>query len=459
VPIKRLVVLLVILFILPVGVYLALNVTNFWQRAFGTPANLVIDAGSSVSYLGSVWQNLGQGGEEKGRMLESVAPQLRSLAPKYIRIDHVFDSYEVVSRGGDGQLVFDWSKLDLTLGDIKAARALPFISVSYMPPVISKSDIVDVPRDWGEWELVVQRLVEHISGTRGLNLAGVYYEVWNEPDLFGGFKVYGEKNYLDLYLHTENGATRAKGVNYFEIGGPATTALYKNWFDGLLKFVDQNNLRLDFFSWHKYSKNLDNYEDDIASIKNWLTAYPKYSAIELIISEIGPNSENDPVYDGNFSAIHTLATSAILEGNINKSILFEIKDGPGDKQFWGRWGILTHEKYGNPSVKPRFRAIQFLNQMDGNKITVTGQGSWVKAFAKEKNSVIRVLVVNYDGRGSHYEAVPITFTNLPSGNFTFRRIDFGGGIRETQVATTSSTWATLEGLNANSASIFELQPR
>lgn len=457
-PIKKLLMLLVIVLVLPVGVYLALNVTSFWKMAFGTPANLIIDAGSGTSFLGGAWNNLGQGGEVKGRMLEGLVPQIRALAPKYIRIDHVFDSYDVVSQGADGQLVFNWSKLDLTLGDIKAAGALPFISVSYMPPALSKSDIVDVPRDWGEWELVVQRLVEHISGTRGLNLSGVYYEVWNEPDLFGGFKTYGDKNYLDVYLHTENGATRAKSVNYFEIGGPATTALYKNWFDALLKFADARNLRMDFFSWHRYTKSLDTYENDVAQVKSWLTAYPKYAASELIVSEIGPNSENDPVYDANFGAIHTIASSAVLEDTLNKIFLFEIKDGPGDKQYWGRWGLFTNEKFGAPQAKPRYRAIQFLNKMDGNKIEVTGQGSWVKSFAREKDGVIRVLVVNYDPSGRHYEAVPLTFNNLTRLNFKFRRMDFGGGTKEIPVTAVSSTWTTTEGFDPNTAAIFEIVP-
>src|SRR3972149_1571123 len=52
------------------------------------------------------------------------------------------------------------------------------------------------------WQNLAQKTVEHVSGKAGLNLSNVYYEVWNEPDLFGGYKVYGGKNYLDLYSHS-----------------------------------------------------------------------------------------------------------------------------------------------------------------------------------------------------------------------------------------------------------------
>src|SRR4030042_2787442 len=121
-------------------------------------------------------------------------------------------------------------------------------ALSYMPPVISSGDIVSAPRDWNEWSLVVQRTIEHYSGN--MNVPEIAYEVWNEPDLFGQWKTYGEKNYLDLYRFAASGAGRAKVKQNFKLGGPATTAPYTAWTKNFLAFVSQNNLRLDFFSWH-----------------------------------------------------------------------------------------------------------------------------------------------------------------------------------------------------------------
>lgn len=392
-------------------------------------------------------------------MLLPVVDKARTLSPEYIRIDHVFDYYDAVKRDGSGALIYDWSKLDLTLGDILATGAKPFVSLSYTPKILTDGDITDLPRDWGEWENLVAATVMHISGRGGLAISNVYYEVWNEPDLFGKFKVRGEKNYLTLYLHSVRGATKAQNTLGFKIGGPATTALYENWIKGLLKFVQDNNLKLDFLSWHRYSKETDIYDKDVLNIKKWLVNYPNYSGIELIISEMGPNSENDKVYDSNFGAIHALATATVLDGELDRIFNFEIKDGPGPEKFWGRWGILTHEKFGAPEAKPRFQALGFLNTILGNKVNIAGEGSWVKATAREKNSIVRTLVVNYDPAGRHTETVPLTFLNLRSPNFTFRRINFGGGTEEVQVATTSAVWATTQRFQPNSAAIIEIIPR
>ncbi len=454
--------LLPVLFLLlsvGVGIYLVRSEAFFFGRASGEPANLIIDTGSSFSVPPESWRNLAQGGEEPGRMLLPVVDKLKGLSPEYIRIDHVYDFYDVVKRDGGGKITYDWSKLDLTLGDILSTGAKPFISLSYTPKTLTDGEITDLPRDWGEWERLVAATVEHISGGGGLGIANVYYEVWNEPDLFGKFKVRGQKNYLTLYLHTVRGATRAQNVSNFKIGGPATTALYENWFKSLLNFVQENSLRLDFFSWHRYSKEMDVYEKDVLNVKKWLADYPAYGDIELIISEMGPNSENDKVYDSDFGAIHVLAAETVMDGELDRIFAFEIKDGPGSEKFWGRWGILTHEKFGAPEPKPRYLALEFLNRMLGNKVNIAGEGSWVKATARERGSVVRTLVVNYDPSGSHTEAVPLTFLNLRSPNFTFRRINFGGGVEELQVATTSSSWSTLERFSANSAAIIEIIPR
>jgi hypothetical protein len=64
--------------------------------------------------------------------------------------------------------------------------------------------------------------------------------------------------------------------------------------------------------------------------------------------------------------------------------------------------------------------------MVGNSVNIAGLGSWVKGFPKEENGVIRLLLVNYDPRGKHYEAVPIKFINLPFRKFKYTREEFQG---------------------------------
>lgn len=455
---RKLLFVLTSLFALPVIVYLAGTVTGFFGHAGGVPANLLIDLNSAIPDHSS-WKNLAQGGEEQGRMLASVIPQIKSLGPNYIRLDHIMES--AVTKSGN-QINFNWSKLDADIADIQSSGAKPFLSISYMPPSFTTTgNTTDLPVNWGDWEFAVQSLIQHVSGRSGLNLSEVYYEVWNEPDLFGGFKLYGPKNYLTLYSHTIAGAGRAQGVNPFKIGGPASTGLYENWAVSFLESLAASNLRIDFYSWHSYSKNLDQYTTDMLNIKTWLAERTpvQYKNLELMITEIGPNGAVDPVYDNGFGAIHALATTALMEDNINRLFTFEIKDGPGPSQYWGRWGLLTNDKFGAPQIKPRYNALSFLNNMRGVGVGTFGQGSWIKAFSRLDGKTLKTLVVNYDTDGKHVEAVPMTYINLPDtgGQFEFKRINWNGGPNtDIKVATTSATWATVQLMNPNTAAIMEV---
>ncbi|MEK7168681.1 MAG: glycosyl hydrolase [Patescibacteria group bacterium] len=430
---------------IPVSLVLLNQKTNFFNRASGVNANLLIDAARLVGDESrqESWRNLAQGGEEKGRQLLPVLDQTKALKPNYIRIDHVFDYYTP-------------EELDQVVRDITATGAKPFISLSYMPASLAKGgDITGLPNDWQAWENLVTKTVERISGRSGLNINNVYYEVWNEPDLFGKFKTYGSKNYLELYSHSVVAANRASNVNSFKIGGPATTGFYDNWLNKLVVLSQERGVRLDFLSWHRYSKKLSDYEDDLEKASH-------FEGYELAVTELGPNSENDKVYDGNFGAIHLIATTALMEGKIDKLFNFEIKDGIGPEKYWGRWGMLTHEKWGTPEVKPRYRAMQFLNNLiGGTNLFLEGQGSWVKAVAKRYDPAagaveVKILIVNYDEYGKHTEAVPIKIVNLPSNSFNLKRIDFNGGVNTEKIELPENIWETTLFFKPNTASIFEL---
>lgn len=444
---------------LAVGVYLVGVKTDFIKKASGTSANLVVDVGTSFVNSADCWKNLSQGGESKGRMFASVIPDIKKLQPQYIRIDHIYDNYDVVGRDPQGQLTFNWQNLDQTVQDIIASGATPFFSLSYMPIAISKDGHVESePANWSDWQAVIQGTIEHYSGKHGMNLASVYYEVWNEPDLFGGYKISGDKNYLDLYYYAQAGAKLAQNVNSFKIGGPSTSGLYKAWVDAMMKDVSGGNIRLDFFSWHNYYGDTNNYDNDIQNISSWLAGYPNFQNIELIVSEMGINNKNDPAYDGNLSAIHTLSAITALQAKVSKCFNFEIIDGAGPTKLWGRWGMLTNEKYGPSEPKPRYYAIQFLNKMVGDGMSVSGNGSWVKSFVRYDGSKIRILISNYDYSGKHSEAVPLTLVNLPFRKFTIARINFLGATTTQAVTVNTNTWSTVEGLDPNTAAIFEITP-
>lgn len=439
-----------------VGAYQIPVVREFFSRASGEPANLVIDTQAVLGPMPRPWRNLAQGGEGYDWRLEPLVPQVKALNPQYIRLDHIYDFYEIV-KGEPGNLTFDFSKFDQILNDIQATGAKPYIALSYMPPVIAEGDIVSKPKRWEDWQLVVQRTIEHVSGTR--KTAGVYYEVWNEPDLFGDWKYYGDKNYLTLYNYAVRGANNARGVQPFKIGGPAITALYRNWFDAMAKNAIENNVRMDFFSWHRYNLKVEQYQQDMTDARAWLAEYPQLEPItELHITEWGHDSNNHPGYDGSFGAAHTVAGAIEMINLVERAFVFEIQDGksPEGKPAWGRWGMFQHRDFGaNP--KPRYQALRMLDRISDQRLQITGEGSWVKATAaRDPEGNTEIVIANYDPSGSHTETVPITFQNIEPGSYVLRQEFLDGRRQVVQVATDAAVLQVNVILLANSVGFMEL---
>ena len=435
------------------------TVREFFSQASGEPANIVVDTQNVLGPLNRSWRNLAQGGESKGWRLQPVSEKVKRLNPQQIRIDHIYDFYDIV-QGSPGNLSFDFSKLDIIIDDILQVGAKPYISLSYMPPVISQGDIVDAPHNWEDWQLVVQRTIEHISGTRGID--EVYYEVWNEPDLFGGWKIWGSKNYLTMYTYAAVGARNAQqrpNIKNFYLGGPATTALYKNWFDALAKHAINNNLKYDFFSWHRYDHQLDVFNQDLVQVRSWLARYPQLApTLELHITEWGPDSENHPAYDNTYGAAHAVAGAITLNQLVDKAFVFEIEDGkdPNNQEYWGRWGLLTHQDYG-ATPKPRYQSLIFLDKIGTQRLSVTGQGSWVKAIAaRSDEGHTQLIMANADIHGQNSELVPVSFTNLEPGTYSLRLEYFDGRTQSMRLITTTNIARAEVPMTPNSIVLGEL---
>ena len=286
---------------------------------------------------------------------------------------------------------------------------------------------------------MIQRTIEHFS--RDLAIDSVIYEVWNEPDLFGGWKVYGNKNYLTLYAAAARGAqaAAANGALAFKFGGPATTALYQNWIESLLTFAYEQGLRLDFISWHRYDRNISVFEEDYAKALEWVSNFPQYPDLEFHITEWGHDSKNDVGYDNVYSAAHTAAGSIAMVGKINRAFVFEVQDGkdPAGQIFWGRWGLISHQEFGSKE-KSRYYALKFIDQIADQRLQIEGNGTWVKGMAAKNGEAVEVILANYDPLGRHSETVPLTFTKLQNQNYLYEQLGFDNISRSEEIATTEA---------------------
>ncbi|HJZ05287.1 hypothetical protein A2634_00750 [Candidatus Amesbacteria bacterium RIFCSPHIGHO2_01_FULL_48_32] len=418
---------------------------RLWVGAEGRLAAISVSTERELGPMPAPWKAMAQGGFEVKNFLDGNEEKIKSLGPEQIRIDHIYDQFGVVTRR-EGKLEFDWSNLDRTVDGILAVGAQPFLVLSYMPEAIAKEPpsgedkTLQGPVNWDEWANVVQRTIEHYSGEKGLG--NVYYEVWNEPDLFGKWRMGGRKDYRLLYAYSARGAAAARGVRPFKLGGPATTGLYKNWTDQFLEYVLKNRLRLDFYSWHRYERGVEKYTADISNIDGWLDRHPYFSQVEKIISETALSSEKNGGNNSKVGAVQLIATA--------RELLYKVRYGFNFSVVGESFGILG---------TPRENALKMLSQLGQARLPVDGEGTWVRAIAAKNRDGVQVVIVNYDPKGEHSEVVPVTFLGLTPGKYVIREMYLGGVVTTREMATDAAMWQKEIPMTPNSAVLLELEPK
>jgi hypothetical protein len=463
-----------ILTLVTTGIALPLSIglfVSYFILGSFAKANIRVEAGAPTSIIHTNWKGYAQGGEEIGvRMLEPVVPQLKALQPQFVRIDHVYDFYDVVKRDGAGHLVYNWQNLDNTVCDIYQTGAKPFFALGYMPNALSSDgSLISPPNNWNEWAAVVRATVERYSGANtslcngtvsGSMMGDVHYEVWNEPDLeqFGKWSIYGgEKSYKNLYYYAAYGAASAQDTLPFALGGPGTTAPYRNWMQTFMQYVQSQHLRLDFLSWHKYTDKPDDYGRDLADVKKWLTAeaYPSYFNVPQIITEWGIDSNPTDAYNQRISAAHTVASvEEMIHNNLSFALAFEPVDGPQST-----FGIIDRSGH----TKPRYEAFKILNQLESSfGLTVSGETDHVRVIAGKntQSGAITLILSNYDKANRHEEEVPITIAGLAPGVYRIFTTTLGLPRREVDPATIVGNEEVLRSIYMlpNDVSMIELVP-
>lgn len=128
-----------------------------------------------------------------------------------------------------------------------------------------KKDFIDPPEDFEKWARICLNVIRHYNEgwAKGFHWNIQYWEIWNEPDnqffqedrskdpLWSGTP----EQYYDLYAITSR--TLKDAFPDIKIGGYGTSRLnhiYQPFFQGFLDRVAQDQLPLDFFSWHRYAK-------------------------------------------------------------------------------------------------------------------------------------------------------------------------------------------------------------
>jgi len=341
---------------------------------------------------------------------------LEATRPESIRIDIGWGAEwmnwksEVAQRNSD-TVVYDFSELNDLAAVLTTLKIRPYWSYCYVPKVFRPpgGDWRTLDRDDSGWVEMVRSYVESAKAA-GLGIG--YHEVYNEPDLRDertGEPVFyrGDlADYLDLYAACAPAIRSADADS--PIGGPALASVPANehWIPALLDRVREENLPLDFLSFHHYGRH--SVGAAIDRVFTQLASKPGTAELETHLNEYNSFPVDYP--RGGFQDGHHMA-SALLKD------FHDLLARPGLTRV--HWAQFLDSGSGNYSglididgaSKAAFYAYQLFHAMPTDRIMSHVDGTDVNAFAAREPGRTEVLVFS---RAGHSTAVALQWEGLTS---------------------------------------------
>ncbi len=335
---------------------------------------------------------------------------MKQIGIKWVRLDVGFEnSYNNIPDYNCATSTWNSLQFDQSVNAVKSEGARPLAIIDYTPTCLASSTSgnpnYSVPNKngWAKWDSLVYNFAikEIPNGVKT-------FEVWNEPD--GTFFTSGESNYLLLYNNTVVALEKAadKLHQTILVGGPALSWWDPTWMQAFLKYVEDNNLPLNFLSWHWYADDPDFgpfyptepnglclfktptvgqikspcyynpslssviYKTQVQYVSNMLKSYPRLHPI-LWIDEFNVNAGYDIRMNQSYDAAFVSSVFSLVNNFSNlRMAIYNATDTPNNP--YGNWGLVT---YPAEKPKPVYWAFYFWDLISGINSTASRVNSSV----------------------------------------------------------------------------------
>jgi xylan 1,4-beta-xylosidase len=368
--------------------------------------NACVGAGRANEGLRADWQ----------RQLRMVKAQ---LGFRYIRMHGLLcDDMGVYRVDASGQPEYNWQYIDELYDFLEEVHVRPFVELGFMPQALASGPQtifwwrgnVTPPNNYDRWGNLIRALVRHWVERYGeQEVRQWYFEVWNEPNLKGGFWTGDQAEYFKLYAVT---ARAVKSVSpAFRVGGPATAG--NGWIPEFIDYCARNNVPVDFVSTHTYgvdqgfldehgnrgtvlSKNDSSIYGDIIHSRQVIDRSP-LPGLELHYTEWSSSyTPSDPLHDSYEEAAYVLEKIRKTGNAANSMSYWTFTDifeeaGPRFTPFHGGFGLVNYEDI----AKPAFFAYKYLNQLGGTELADNDASSWA---CKDEHGDVQLLAWDYTNK-------------------------------------------------------------
>ena len=274
-----------------------------------------------------------------------------------------------------------------------------------------------VPDDFGKWARVCEHIIMHYNEgwAEGFHYDIKYWEIWNEPDLIylGLYTMWQgtEEEFFDLYRVTAP-YLKKRFPNVY-IGGYGAARTKVDFFEHFLQMASSESLPLDFFTWHRYTNEVEDMAEQADRVRMMLDKYG-FTKTESILDEwaytendwFGKNRwgifGKDPTVNESFytrmrsqvGASYALAVMIeLLDHPVDKAHIYD-----GQKSFFG----ALYDKFGN-YTKLAYTLFAFNKLvLRKNRVLAKNMPDGVYATASRNASGADVMISCFEVRSSEH---------------------------------------------------------
>lgn len=407
-------------------------------------SEVVVDAGKTAGPL-ELWRHtIGHGGINSKPLPPRVADGLRKLTPRLIRIfiQEFFDVYPEHGR-------YDWSKLDPYMDSLAVTGAKVVAAITIKPKVLFQKidQSIWIPNDVAEWQNLIYQMVRRYSVEQPIVS---HWEIGNETDIgeWCGcpYLIKSPRDYGEYYAMTTEPILRA--FPEAKVGGPALASAEGNFLEAFIDYCLENNLQVDFLSWHLYCDDPLAHAALVKKVQTILEKVPE-KRLETMVTEWNKGFDQISVEELAFEPRRAaIAASVILEmakAGLDWSFYYHAWDQTAYRSefesFFSdpyimieHWNEVPH-KFGifgvDGEVRPQYFVYQMLSQMGNEEISAYSEDLDLKIVAGRSGddceSRITLLLVNHNVQTVIDKIVTVSLHNVSSGTkiLTVYRIDSG----------------------------------
>jgi len=453
------------------------------------PVSLTVDLGKKIGDMTPIWAYVGYD-EGNYTYLPDSRKLLKDLAdlskgPVYVRAHNLLNTHEgsplalkwgstnAYTEDEQGNPVYDWTLVDKIVDTWIDLGMKPVMEIGFMPKALSTkpdpyrhrwspgdpySDIwtgwAYPPNDYDKWEELIYQWVRHSIERYGSDeVAGWWWQLWNEPD--AGYWAGTDEEYHKLYDYTAKAVKRA--LPAARVGGPNVTGglsprqakfltdFLEHCRNGVNYATGEKGTPIDFVGFHAkgaptvtegghVQMRMSTHMKQIDAAFRIIRSFPEFADLPIIIGESDPEGcaacssnsgytqmgyRNGTLFSSylasSFAKKYELADKhgANLIGAVNWTFTF-----PGQPWFDGFRSFAT-----NGINKPVLNVLRMFGMMGGQRLQVSQAAPYtvekvmesgvlenpdINGLATIDGNTMSVMVWNYHDEDIEFNPSPIS---------------------------------------------------